>query len=191
MVKTKYTAGPHTPPLAHVDIHSVIIPIPCQKISVRTNSCPKRMRGGGGGGVKKEYCLAGEYSGFLLIRFCNKSEELKIFLGPSFLHTFCSPLKFAGCKIFHGKPKFLPPIGFQKRWPCSLHSFGLTDMQVMTLSKSIFRKNCQNLILTSEILDQSFSFFSLCVSSPLSPATLGTGLSACRPSHSPVLSLRK
>jgi hypothetical protein len=23
LVKTKYTAGPHTPPLAHVDVHSV------------------------------------------------------------------------------------------------------------------------------------------------------------------------
>ena len=120
--------------------------------------------------------------------FCKKLEELKNLFGPFFLHTFCPPFKFAGCKIFQGKPKFLPPIRFQKRWPCPLHSFGLTDMQVMTLSKSILEKLPD---LTSKIFDQSFFLSSPYVSSPLSPATLGTGLSACRPSHSPVLSLRK
>jgi hypothetical protein len=83
---------------------------------------------------------------------------IKIFLAPSLLHTFCPPFyKFAGCKIFQGKPKFLPPIGFQKRWPCPLHSFGLTDMQVMTLSKSILEKLPD--LTSKKFFDQSFFLF--------------------------------
>ncbi len=143
---------------------------------------------GGGGGYQKRTMPCWRIFWFLLIRFLQKIGGIENLFGSFFLHTFCPPFKFAGCKIFQGKPKFLPPIGFQKRWPCPLHSFGLTDMQVMTLSKSILERWPD---LTSKIYDQSFSFSSLCVSSPLSPATLGTGLSAYRPSHSPVLSLRK
>ncbi len=59
MAKTKYTAGPYTPPLAHVDVHSVIIPIPRQK-KIPVAQVAVQKDGGEGGGVKREHCLAGE-----------------------------------------------------------------------------------------------------------------------------------
>jgi hypothetical protein len=83
-------------------------------------------------------------------------EELKIILAPSFAHFLPTLLSLQVAKFFQGKPKILPPIRFQKRWPCSLHSFGLTDMQVMTLSKSILEKLPD---LTSKIFDQSYFLF--------------------------------
>ncbi len=136
----------------------------------------------------------------MLTSFCKKLEELKIFLAPSLLHTFCPPFKFAGCKIFQGKPKFLPLIGFQKRWPCPLHSFGLTDMQVMTLSKSILEKLPD---LTSKIFDQSLFPFLVPVSllrcllppwgsasPPVSPLTFRCSLSGSEPEVRPAVPFR-
>ncbi len=110
--KTKYTAGPHTPPLAHVDVHSVIIPIPRQKIPVRTDSCPKRR---GGGGVKREHCLAGEYSRLLLIRFCKKLEELKIFVAFSFCTLFAHPSSLQVAKNFPRKTNVFTAPWVSKR----------------------------------------------------------------------------
>ena len=68
--------------------------------------------------LMSEHCLAGEYFWFLLIRFFQKLEELKIFLAPSFAHFLPTLLSLQVAKFFQGKPKILPPIGFQKRWPC-------------------------------------------------------------------------
>jgi hypothetical protein len=49
---TKYTAGPHTPPLAHVDVHSVIhAQLCCIKISVLQTTIYNERGGGAGEGV--------------------------------------------------------------------------------------------------------------------------------------------
>jgi hypothetical protein len=129
--------------LADVDVHSVTIPFHAKKPSPH-NSLPKRIRGvGGGGGYQKEHCLAGEFSRFFADQIFQKVGGIKIILAPSFAHFLPTLLSLQVAKFFQGKPKILPPIRFQKRWPCSLHSFGLTDMQVMTLSKSILEKTAR------------------------------------------------
>ena len=155
------------------------------------NSLPKRIRGVGGGRYQKEHCLAGEFSRFFADQIFQKVGGIKIILAPSFAHFLPTLLSLQVAKFFQGKPKILPPIRFQKKMALLLTLIWANRHASHDFKQKHIRKNCQNLILTSEILDQSFSFFSLCVSSPLSPATLGTGLSACRPSHFPGLSLLK
>jgi hypothetical protein len=114
------------------------------KNPARTIACQKGLEGwGGGGGYQKEHCLAGEFSRFFADQIFQKVGGIKIILAPSFAHFLPTLLSLQVAKFFQGKPKILPPIRFQKRWPCSLHSFGLTDMQVMTLSKSILEKTAR------------------------------------------------
>ncbi len=78
MAKTKYTAGPHTPPLAHVDVHSVTIQFHAKK-SQSHRQMLKRGGAGVRGGVKREHCLvreqdSGTFAGW---GFAKNLEELE------------------------------------------------------------------------------------------------------------------
>jgi len=93
LAKKKYTAGPHTPPLAHVDVHSVTIPFHAKKLSLLGR--PWKNREGGrvreGGGCWKTTALPrGGTLRLLLAGILQKIwKSLRNLNGP-FL-TFCPP----------------------------------------------------------------------------------------------------